>query len=268
MPSDRLQYRVTDGHLAEGGMAVLSKISLPGGGFAVLRELQRSKLLRFDLRRRFISGVMTRRDLSPHPCIVNSLEVGRHFLTPYEIIEYVDGVPLRNLMTLDARRVRDDAEFILREMAQGLAWVHTCGMMHLDVKPENFLVKKQGDHFTVKLTDFDMARKKDDNGPRKILGTPGFMAPEQFNQKLSYQASDVFAFGLIAYQIVTCKLPFSGKTQKETWRQQASPNVQPRPIHELVPNVNQKLEHVIINCLQKPLQRRYDNMAQVLQALS
>jgi len=183
---------------------------------------------------------MTRRDLSPHPCIVNSLEVGRHFLTPYEIIEYVDGVPLRNLMTLDARRVRDDAEFILREMAQGLAWVHTCGMMHLDVKPENFLVKKQGDHFTVKLTDFDMARKKDDNGPRKILGTPGFMAPEQFNQKLSYQASDVFAFGLIAYQIVTCKLPFSGKTQKETWRQQASPNVQPRPIHELVPNVNQK----------------------------
>lgn len=267
MCAQKLQFKVLEENLAIGGMATLKKIALKDGATAVLREMQGSKLLSLPLRRRFQSGTKVRLTLSPHPNIVNSLERGTCFLTPYEIVEFVDGSSLRGLMSQNDPALKENAFAVLLEMAQSLAWVHQCGFMHLDVKPENFLLGRTGRTFTVKLTDFDLTRQKDDNGPRKQLGTPGFMAPEQFLQKLSYQASDVFAFGLIAYQLLTGKHPFTGKTQKETWRHQASPQVLPRPIQEINPAVPSNLEFLVRNCLQKNPAQRPQNMQQVLHAL-
>ncbi len=253
--------------MAIGGMAALKKIALKDGSTAVLREMQSSKLLSLSLRRRFQSGTKIRLTLSPHPNIVNSLERGSHFLTPYEIVEFVNGTSLRGHITQNDPALKENTFQILLEMAQALAWVHQCGFMHLDVKPENFLMERTPHAFTVKLTDFDLTRPKDDNGPRKQLGTPAFMAPEQFLQKLSYQASDVFAFGLIAYQLLTGKLPFTGKTPKDTWKHQASPNILPRPIQEINPYVSSDLEFLVRNCLQKNPKQRPQNMQSVLQAL-
>lgn len=266
MSKESLKYQLST-HLADGGMASLYKVSLEGGKPAVLRKMHNSKCLNLPLHLRFRQGAAIRARLSPHPNIVNSLEWGSHFLGPYEILEYVNGVPLRNLMTLGDSMLKANTFFVIQEMAQALAWVHENGIMHLDVKPENFLLEKRGSKFILKLTDFDLSRDKDDHGPRKQLGTPGYMAPEQFLKKLSYQASDVFAFGIICYQLLSGKLPFSGKTQKDTWRHQASATVQPRPIHEYVQEVDPRLEFVVMNCLKKPLDERYENMTQVLQAL-
>ena len=266
MCAQSLQYTL-GGELAAGGMARLWKVTLANGTPAVLREMQGSKVLSLSLRRRFQAGTLIRQRLSPHPNVVNSLERGSRFLKPFELVEYVDGASLRTLMTQGDPTLKATLPHVLMEMAQALAWLHQCGLMHLDVKPENFLLQRQTHGFLVKLTDFDLSRPKEDNGPRKQLGTPGFMAPEQFLQKLSFQASDVFAFGLIAYQLLTGKLPFSGSTPKETWRRQASPLVQPRPMRELVPTLNPKLDFVVAGCLRKPLDQRYDNMGQVLHAL-
>ncbi|MGN0866990.1 MAG: serine/threonine-protein kinase [Oligosphaeraceae bacterium] len=266
MGDSPLSYTIGQ-ELAVGGMARLWKITLRDGTPAVLREMQAAKLLSLSLRGRFQAGTLARRRLSPHPNLVNSLERGSHFLKPYEILEYVDGPPLRTLMTQGAPLLKGCLSHVLLEMAQALAWVHQCGLMHLDVKPENFLMQRQGSTYTVKLTDFDLCRSRDSHGPRRQLGTPGFMAPEQFLHKLSYQASDVFAFGLIAYQLLTGKHPFSGSTPRETWKHQASPQVQPRPMRELQPNLNPKLDFVVAGCLRKNLDQRYANMNLVLQAL-
>ncbi len=254
--------------LALGGMARLWKITLRDGRPAVLREMHASKFFSLSLRQRFQAGTQARLRLSPHPNVVNSLERGTHFLKPYEILEFVDGPSLRTLMTQGDPTLKGCLPHVLLEMAQALAWVHQCGLMHLDVKPENFLLQRQGSSYAVKLTDFDLCRPRDSHGPRRQLGTPGFMAPEQFLQKLSYQASDVFAFGLIAYQLLTGKHPFSGTTPRETWKHQASPQVQPRPMRELQPTLNPKLEFVVTGCLRKNLDQRYANMNLVLQALN
>jgi len=267
MSEQRLKYRISS-HLADGGMASLERIVLENGMPAVLRELQKCKIFNFSCRERFKAGARIRERLSPHPNIVNSKEIGWHgFFQPYEIIDFVDGVPLRNLMSNADPNLKANTNFVIREMAEALAWVHDSGIMHLDVKPENFLMRRRGNSFELKLTDFDLSREKNDHGPRKQLGTPGFMAPEQFLDKLSYQASDVFAFGLIAYQLLTGKFPFAGKTPKDTWRHQASSHHQPRPIYELAPNVDPQIECVVNKCLMKPLAARYENMSQVLQDL-
>ena len=267
MSSEKLQYRVL-GDFAVGGVAKLRKVGLADGSVAILRELQTSKLFNFGLRSRFVAGTRYRYELTPHPNLVNSFELGSHFLKPYELIEFVDGVSLRSLMTLNDPHLKESAELVIREMAQALSWVHENQLMHLDVKPENFLVERTKNVFTVKLTDFDLARAADDHGPRHQMGTPAFMAPEQFLDRLSFQASDVFAFGLIAYQLLTGKIPFSGSTLKQTWRNQASSAVKPRPIHEWNPNVNPRLEYIIMGCLAKQLNERYKDMFTVIQALN
>ncbi|MBO7741939.1 MAG: serine/threonine protein kinase [Victivallales bacterium] len=266
MPSQPLQF-TDSGELAAGGVARLRKITLSDGHTAVLRELQTGKLLNLTLRGRFRRGAEIRRMLSPHTAIANSLETGSRFFRPYEIIEFVNGVSLRTLLTRNDARLKQDAMDMLIQMARGLAWVHQHKIMHLDVKPENFLVEYGENGVKVKLTDFDLSREADDHGPRRQMGTPAFMAPEQFTERLSYMASDVFAFGLIAYQLFSGRRPFSGKTVKETWRNQANPAVHPQPLRELAPELPVRVEAAIMKCLAKPLNERFRTMEQVLQAL-
>jgi serine/threonine-protein kinase len=267
MSSQRLQF--TDaGEFAVGGVARLRKITLVDGRTAILRELQTGKLLNLTMRRRFNVGVNFRKRLSPHTGLVNSIESGCRFLTPYEIIEFVNGVSLRTIITRNDASLKNNVQEMLLQMARALAWVHQHRIMHLDVKPENFLVEYTERGVRVKLTDFDLAREADDNGPRRQMGTPAFMAPEQFSDRLSYPASDVFAFGLIAYQMFSGKRAFSGATLKDTWRNQANPAVKAQPLKEVAPDVPARTEAVIMKCLAKSLDTRFKNMELVLQALS
>jgi serine/threonine-protein kinase len=265
--ASRLAYRIM-GDFAVGGVARLYKVALADGSAAILRELQTSKLLNLRLQCRFSAGAACRSALSPPPTIVNSFEAGRRFLVPYEIIEFVNGISLRTLLNRNEPRLKQDAPELLRQMALGLAWVHEHGYMHLDVKPENFLIQRTDSVYSVKLTDFDLCRRADDCWPRRQMGTPSFMAPEQFKEKRACQASDVFAFGVIAYQLLTGQRPFSGSTEKSAWRSQASFHTAPRPPRELNPQIPPKLEAVVLGCLRKPLKERYHDMSQVLQSLN
>lgn len=268
MSGDRLKF-VIDSEFAVGGVARLRKIAMPGGQTGILRELQFSKLLNLRLRGCFIRGTQVRYALSPHPNIVNSFEYGRrNLLCPYEIIEFINGYSLRTLLTRNDPQLKVEAPAIIRQMAQALAWVHEHRIMHLDVKPENFLVERSTGIMAVKLTDFDLCRPADDRRRMRQMGTPAFMAPEQFRDKLALPASDVFAFGMIAYQLLSGKRPFSGKTVKETWRNQSSSSVKAVPLQKVAPEVNPKLEQIVMTCLAKRLGERYRDMGMVLNALN
>lgn len=256
------------GHFAQGGVAELRKIALEDGTVAILRVLQGGKLLRLGLRHRFAVGTRIRYALTPHPNIVNSFERGTRLLRPYEIIEFVNGVSLRSLFNSMSPVVKNSAEAIVNQTAQALSWVHEHGLMHLDVKPENILIASSPSLLEVKLTDFDLSRAADDHGPRRQMGTPGYMAPEQFVAKCSYQASDVFAFGLIAYQLLTGKIAFSGDSEHSMWRHQASSRVKARPLRQYNPGIDPRLENVIMRCLEKSMAERFRNMTEVVQALS
>ncbi len=262
-----LTYKVL-GDIALGGVATLRKVMLPNGALAVLRQLQMRKFFSLRVRGNFLSGARIRAALSPHSNIVNTLSWGGRFLRPYEFIEFVDGKDLKSLMMAADPVTRGARMPLLKEMAAALAWVHQNGFMHLDVKPENFLVIRRGEGVAVKLTDFDMALPADANGWRRQFGTPAYMAPEQFKEKRCYPASDVFAFGLMAYQLLSGRSPFTGETPKMMWRAQASSRILPKHIHELVDGLDPALEEIVMKCLSKTREARFQDMTQVAAELA
>jgi serine/threonine protein kinase len=255
-----MKYKLTDTFKAQGGIASLHSIMLEDGRQAVLRRLHFGKLLNFGVRESFTAGTKIRQELQGGPNIVAAFERGGVFW-PYEIIEYIPGINFHVAMNRKDDYLKRNRLNLLRQAAKALAWVHTKGYMHLDVKPENYLIQNSlKDGPIVKLTDFDLARPALDNAPRRQKGTPDFMAPEQFNEKRSFQASDVFAFGIMAYRLMTGKLPFNGSTEKSTWKKQASMSVVPKAPHEIVSDIPIRLEMAIIRALEKPLSKRLPNM--------
>lgn len=250
-----------------GGVAELHLVLLRDNRKALLRRLLPPKVLRLREHYGFRHGTVVRAKLTPHANIVSSIEYGYNFLRPYEIIELVHGENLKLMFNSRSKLIVEQPLRVLLAAASGLAWVHKVGYMHLDVKPENFLCQECGG-FKVKLTDFDLARPSDDNSRRCQMGTLAYMAPEQFKQHVSSNASDVFAFSIMAYQILTGKMPFTGDTPKATWRHQASDSVIPRPPDEVNPAIPSKWCQAIMRGLAKRPEQRIPDMNAWLDAVN
>ena len=136
---------------------------------------------------------------------------------------------------------------ILIDMALGLNHVHESGFMHLDFKPENVLVSRNGN---VRLIDFDLAQPIPEKPVKlsKNPGTPGYMAPEQLKREPIDSRADIFAYGVSAYELVTNQKPFPGETPAEILAAQVDP-VKPIPPREYNPEIPAALEQVILKCL-------------------
>lgn len=267
MAGKKLSYHVL-GHFTSGGVADLHSAVLSDGRRVLIRSLQVKRVLSVHTHLRFRYGLKVREAITPHPNIIGSYEWGYHGLQPYEIIEWFEGHNIKNHITSRNEQLYRELIFVLSEAAEALAWVHANGFMHLDIKPENFLLRLSAEaRPVVKLTDFDLVRRSHDHGPRRQVGTPAYMAPEQFVKKISTPASDVFAFSVMAYQLATGRMPFAGKSEKDTWRHQASETVQARPVYELNPNVPGQLGDAIMAGMEKRLENRPPTMKEWLEIL-
>jgi len=254
--------------IANGGMARLALGIDREGNQLVVRELHRRLVFNLRMHRSFRRGTKIRFELCPHPNLVCPLVRGYCGLVPYEIIEYVPGSNLRELIVNEPARIRNCALNVLRQVAAALTYMHTRQILHLDVKPENILVEMREDEApVVKLTDFDLSRRFRGRAGRLHSGTASHMAPEQLKAGEVSYANDIFAFGVMAYYLVTGKMPFSGFSLDEVRRQQVSRSfevVEPkRHNSELAP----KLNWIILKCLEKDPDRRFPNMAYLLQEL-
>lgn len=268
MPSNSTSYRNVS-NFAEGGMAVLYSIVLADGQQAILRELRGRYVFRFKIRARFVRGIKIRAELTPHPNLVNFLSSGSKCFKPYEVIEKIPGDNLKVLINKRSEATKMHREEILISAAKGLAFMHQNHYLHLDVKPENFLVDTRDRFYPiVKLTDFDLACSVDQARRSRQVGTPAYMAPEQFVEKISLKASDVFAFGILAYQLCCGRFPFSGNSERQTLRNQADENVKPRPLSDFVRDISPRLERVILRSLAKRVQDRYPDMTAFLHDLT
>jgi eukaryotic-like serine/threonine-protein kinase len=148
---------------------------------------------------------------------------------------------------------------ILIDMAGGLEHVHESGFMHLDFKPENVLVTRNGN---VRLIDFDLAQPIPEKPVKlsKNPGTPGYMSPEQLKRGSVDPRADIFAFGVSAYELVTNRKPFPGETPEEILAAQMD-NSTPVPVREHNPEIPAALEKVILKCLAREPDRRYPFMS-------
>ncbi len=200
---------------------------------------------------RFRSEVRVARQVShPNVCRVYDLgEVeGQYFLS----MEYVDGEDLGSLLRRIGRLPTDKAVEIARKLCAGLAAAHDKGILHRDLKPSNVMLDGRGQ---VRLTDFGLAGLAGAfEGSQVRDGTPAYMAPEQLAGEEVSVRSDIYALGLVLYEIFTGKLPFESNTLAGLMRaQRDSAPVSPST---LVRDLDPMVERVILRCLQaKPALR-------------
>src|SRR5262245_44848898 len=158
-----------------------------------------------------------------HPNLVAVFDTGHHDGNPYVVFELLDGVTLRQRLGGGALSVRKVVDYAI-QIAQGLAAAHEKGIVHRDLKPENVFVTRDG---RVKILDFGLAKLRPEldgrpptgvttaTGAGVVLGTAGYMSPEQVRGEPADARSDVFAFGAVFYEMLSGTRPFAGETSAE-----------------------------------------------------
>jgi serine/threonine-protein kinase len=194
---------------------------------------------------RFRNEVRTARQVS-HPNVCRVYDVGEIDGQLFLSMEYVDGEDLGSLLRRIGRLPTDKALEIARRLCAGLAAAHEKGVLHRDLKPSNVMLDGRGE---VLLADFGLAGLADQiEGAEVRSGTPAYMAPEQLAGKEVTVKSDIYALGLVLYEIFTGKRPFEANTLKDLVRVRSETTpVNPSTfVRELDPLV----ERVILRCLQ------------------
>lgn len=239
-----------------GGMASIWLATNPQGAVYALRRLHHS--LRFNLtaKRRFVRGAEILSKIHNHEFVVGYVDHGKIEGDLFLLMEYVEG---DNLKLLSARNDPILSELIgnvLIEMAVALEHVHESGFIHLDFKPENVLLSRNG---ALRLVDFDSAQPRPPE-PKKMAenpGTPAYMAPEQIRRKPVDHRTDQFAFGVSAYELLCGRKPFAGDTAEEILRHQYDRSSEFAFPREFNPDIPLAVEKVILKCLEVPLEKRY-----------
>jgi serine/threonine protein kinase len=248
-----------------GGMADIYLATDRNGEKFILRMLLPELRFNWQASRRFRWGCEVECQLD-HPNVVHCYEWGKFRGRRYAVLEFIDGPNLKErILRADPILVEQRLK-LLTGMAAGLAHVHERGFLHLDFKPENLLISKAGDP---KLLDFDLAIERPSQPRRvsKLSGTPAYLAPEQILRQPLDERADIFAFGLVAYEMLTGKKPVTGDTLEEVMQKYADFDLHLKPLRAHLPNVPPIIERVILKCLERDVARRYPSMSLVVRDL-
>ncbi len=242
--------------IAEGGMGTVFKGRDRRTGQTVAVKVVPPHLLSNKVfLKRFEQEYSAAKQLN-HPNIVRALDFGNDGETPYLVMEFVDGESLGSRLDREQRLPEAEAIQIMVQVAQGLQMAHGSGLIHRDVKPDNILLTRDG---VAKLTDLGLVKEReaDLNLTRtgRGLGTPHFMAPEQFrNAKNADARCDIYSMAATLYMLVTGELPFKSCSPLDAWMKKLN-NDLPAP-RKINPNLSERLEAAIRRSMhQDPNQR-------------
>src|SRR5215468_2607906 len=203
-----------------------------------------------------------------HPNIVQVYDYGQSDGNYYIVMELVEGTDLRRYLRSRGILDIDRAIIIAHDIALGLGAAHRRGIVHRDVKPQNILVGRDG---SIKLTDFGIASVyKDINAERltttgMTLGTVQYYAPEQAQGEIVTPAADVYALGIVMYEMLTGHPPFDGDSPVAVAMQHIQDP--PTPPSQLNPSIPPALEEIIMRCLEKVPKMRFRDGSQLARAL-
>ena len=255
--------------LRVGGMAELDLATAPDGKVVVIRQLIPRMRLSLFKRRTFVRGLQIQARMQ-HPNIIQVYELQRWRWAPYAVLEYIEGVNLRQALSRGNEFLSQDFAFqtlyFFEKMVEALLHVHQQKYMHLDFKPENLLLSHAGE---IKLFDFDLAQSI----PAKpriypvVHGTPSYLAPEQILRKPVDERADIFALGITAYEMFTGRKPVEADTQSEIFSAYANLDVrfpQPAKVNASLPPA---LSQIIERCAEKRVERRYPSLLMIMKDL-
>jgi TolB-like protein len=180
-------------------------------------------------------------------------------------MQYVEGEDLAFRLERCAKPPLEETLAIFRQLCGALAAAHDKGVIHRDMKPQNVIMAADG---TVYVTDFGLARSLELTGLTQtgsIMGTPHYMSPEQVQGEAVDARTDVYALGVLLYQMLTGEYPFSGESSFEVMIQRTQRD--PRPAAELNPEIPTYLSRILERCLSRDAGLRYSQAGEILQDL-
>jgi serine/threonine-protein kinase len=255
------RYRII-GLLGRGGMGEVYRADdLKLGQTVALKFLPRALQQDASRLERFYAEVRIARQVS-HPNVCRVYDVGEIEGQPFLSMEFVDGEDLASLLRRIGRLPADKALDIARELCAGLAAAHDRGVLHRDLKPANVMIDGRG---RARITDFGLAVAAGDSTEGEVSGTPAYMAPEQLAGRGATIQSDIYALGLVLYELSTGHKAFNAATLPELRRKHTEETV--TPPSSVSPGFDPVVERVILRCLEKEASRRPASVAQVAAAL-
>jgi len=208
--------------------------------------------------------------LLKHPHIQELHELSYAGNNEFIVLEYVTGEPLRYVLRERTQRTPSDFDFAIslgEQVGEALAYAHDHHVAHRDLKPENIIFSPDG---TAKVMDFGIALLK---GARRVtwgplstqVGTPDYMAPEQIQGGRGDARTDIYALGMILYEVIAHKLPYSGDNALAVMNQHV--NVKPAPLHKHRKETPPALEETIMKAVRLKPQDRWPTMQAMVDAL-
>ncbi len=197
-----------------------------------------------------------------HPNIVNVYDVSFGDLIQYIVMEYIEGITLKEYIEQEGSLRWKDAVHFTLQILKGLQHAHDKGIVHRDVKPQNIMVLSDG---TIKVTDFGIARfaRSDQRTiTDKAIGSVHYISPEQARGEKTDEKADVYSVGVMLYEMLTGKLPFQADSAVSVALMQLQRDPQlPTEINGSIP---QGLEQITMHAMQKTPERRYQSSAEML----
>jgi serine/threonine protein kinase len=249
-----------------GGMSVIYKaVDRLLGRTVAIKVLRPSLTADPSFLEKFQQEARSIANLS-HPNIVTVYDVGSDSGTHYIVMEMVDGQDLKKIIKASAPLPVDRAIDLSIQIAAGLGYAHRSGIVHADVKPQNILLTNTD---VVKVTDFGIAQALTDTQPQQRLdvvwGSPHYFAPEQARGEPPTPAADVYAIGIVMFEMLTGRLPYVGASQQEL----AMAHIKERipMVTEFNPTVPEAIAKIVYKLMSKEPGGRYRMAGQLEQVL-
>ncbi len=258
------RYEILE-ELGEGGMGFVYKVSDTRIHEDVaLKVLKPEVASNKDTITRFGNELKYARKIThKNVCRMHDINeaAGIHFIT----MEYVEGETLKSVITrMGTLKLGNMLSFAL-QVTDGLTEAHSLGIVHRDLKPQNIMIDKEGN---AKIMDFGIARSEEGRGltaEGMVIGTPEYMSPEQVEGKTADQRSDIYALGVIFYEMVTGKVPFSGESAFSVALKHKSEK--PKDPRQDNPKLPEGMARAILRCMEKDRNKRYQSAEELLAVL-
>ncbi|MGA7108005.1 MAG: serine/threonine-protein kinase [Terracidiphilus sp.] len=255
-PGETLDHYRIDAAVARSGMSVLYRATnLKDGTQVAVKvphpEMEADPVLFERFKREEEIG-----RLLDHPGVVKTFD-GEERSRVYMVIEWVNGRLLRSILNEEKQLGVDRAVKITLGICDALDYMHKRGVVHRDLKPENVMVDEDDN---IKLIDFGIAMKEDARRLTFVnlsaaLGTPDYISPEQVKGQRGDQRSDVYALGIMLYEMLTGRVPFAGPNPLAAMNERLLHD--PTPARELNAEISPELEEILFRALERDPRHRY-----------